>query len=114
MSLPGDSYLVRRPRDFFLITQASELPYPTASKYPGAFLLDATSNTFYWSGNGQWNFVGVLGQTGGVLAGGSTHQVLRKLSDDDFDTEWFTFSGLSGGRAYVSFNATGPGQTFNP
>ena len=35
--------------------------------------------------------VGPTGETGpGVSSGGSTGQILRKKSGDDFDTEWVT------------------------
>lgn len=56
-----------------------------------------------WSGNlTSWiytgsNLIGPAGSEGvGVVAGGSTGQVLAKASEDDYDTEWVDQSGGGG------------------
>lgn len=57
----SDHYLVQRPRDFFLVTDVAQLPYPRAADHPGAFLLDVSNDRIayaYYSLAGRWNVVG--------------------------------------------------------
>ena len=60
------NYLVRRPRDFFLVTLLSQLPYPDAGGFPGALLIDTTTNpgTLWYALAGAWHNVPFGGATG--------------------------------------------------
>lgn len=56
---------------------------------------------------------GIQGAPGvGVPAGGTTGQALVKASDDDFDTEWITLSGVGGSVAWA--DVTGKPTEFTP
>lgn len=66
MTNPNDAYLVKRPRDFYLVTSvAQDYPDPTAN--PGAFLLDVSNedvSAWYYALSGRWRLVGTFPVSG--------------------------------------------------
>lgn len=61
---------------------------------------------FIWDGT-QWQITATIGSAGvGVPEGGTTGQVLAKISDDDYDTAWVSTAALSVSR-YVNLSIIG-------
>jgi hypothetical protein len=66
----------------------------------------SVSIEFIWDGT-MWQITATIGSAGiGVPEGGTTGQILAKISDDDYDTAWVSTAALSVAR-YVNLSIIG-------
>lgn len=80
------------------LVQTGTTKQTTLQTIADQMLIGPTGATGPAGADGATGSVGATGPTGaGVAAGGTTSQVLAKVSDDDYDTEWVDQSGGGGG-----------------
>lgn len=113
----------------FVITNGADGSYPditatasadaTSSATPTVTVTktgtdDAPNFDFAFSGlKGAQGEQGETGATGqGVPTGGSTGQVLKKVSGTDYDTEWANESGGGGSTVTIDHNGTASASTY--
>lgn len=74
--------------------------------FEGLLLFDSTANAFKWFSGTTLIVLG--GGGGSIPTGGTTGQVLAKLSNTDLDAGWVTPGGGSSGREIIGFATTAP------